>query len=317
MKSSYGLALEKLSQIRKNNVEESARRRREVHSCVPRIAKIENELMDCGAELARCILNRNNDFSHIKEQIIRLQAERDNLLEQNGKEIDYLDELFTCKECKDTGFNGTIKCVCLKQQRIEQIAKQSNLTKFMRTQTFENFDYSLFSNDIKNIVNIAQNFANSFDENDTNLFIFGNVGTGKTFLSSCVANRAIQRGKTVYYQSAHRIFDMIQKSKNFAQNDNEELEETLKFIYSVDLVIIDDLGTEWATAHSMPDFFDIINSRLLDGKSTIINTNLSLSEVGIRYSERVASRIFGNYEIIKIEVGDLRYKLIERKNGDL
>jgi len=308
MKSAYGLALEKLAQMRKNNIDETSRRRNAVYSRLPRIAEIERQLMDSGAALARCILSHNSNFENIKQRITALQTERDNLLIQNGYPARCLDEVFNCAACNDTGFIGTERCKCLERLITEQVMENSNLTKLMQAQTFENFDYSLFSQNldsVKHIVKIVENFAENFDENSGNLFVFGSVGSGKTYLSSCVANRVVARGKTLYYQSAYRIFDMIQQSK-FEQKDNQELKNKLSFIYSVDLLIIDDLGTEFVTTLSTSSFFDIINSRLLDGKSTIINTNLNPSEVGQMYSERVASRIVGNYEIIQLENGDLR-----------
>jgi len=306
MKSAYKLALEKLAQTRKSNIDETSRRRNAAYSRLPRLAQIERELMDAGAALARCILAHNNDFAHIKERVATLQAERDNLLTQNGYPLNHLDEIFSCELCRDTGFIASERCKCLARLVAEQTMANSNLTKLMQSQTFENFDRSLFSN-AEPVVSIAQNFADNFVQNASNLFIFGNVGSGKTYLSSCIANRAANSGKSLYYQSAYRIFDLVQQIK-FQEKDNRELKDKLNFIYNVDLLIIDDLGTEFVTTLSTSSFFDILDSRLLDGKSTIINTNLNPNEIGKMYSERVASRIVGNYEIIHLDNGDLRIK---------
>jgi len=310
MKSAYKLALERLAQTRKNNTDENANRRAAVYSRVPRVREIERELMESGADLARCVLRRDNDFEHIKQRITALQAERDSLLTQSGYPIRHLDEIFDCPSCRDTGFIEDKKCKCLARLIAEMSAQNSNLTKIMRMQTFENFDYSLFADnlaDMRTIVQMAEKFTANFVERRGNLFIFGNVGSGKTYLSSCIANRALESGKTVYYQSAYRIFDMIQRSK-FEEKDNSDLKALMEFVYSVDLLIIDDLGTEFVTTLSTSSIFDIINSRLSSEKSTIINTNLSPSEVGQMYSERVASRIVGEYEIIHLENRDLRVK---------
>jgi DNA replication protein DnaC len=310
MKSAYTEALARLAQIRQYNIEETSRRRDAVYCRLPRVAEIGQELMNAGAELARCILSRNSNFEHIKEKVTALQNERDNLLTQNGYPARCLDEIFNCEICGDTGFVGAEKCKCLERLILNFSMERSNLSKLLQAQTFENFDYSLFqqnSDSAKNIVKLAQNFTDNFDKNAENLFIFGNVGSGKTYLSSCIANRALARGKTLYYQSAYRIFKTVQQL-TFEEKDNAELKDTLKYIYSVDLLIIDDLGTEFVTTLSTSSFFDILNTRLLDGKSTIINTNLNPSEIGQMYSERIASRIVGNYEIIHLESGDLRVK---------
>ena len=308
MKSAYSTALERLEQIRKYNNNETLRQRHEVYSRLPRVLDIERELMNAGTDLARCVLNHNANFNPIKETITALQTERDDLLTQNGYPVRCLDDIFSCEMCNDTGFVGAQKCKCLERLISEVVLEQSNISKLMRTQTFENFDYSLFSQNqdaIHSSAKTAKDFADKFFKNGKNLFIFGNVGSGKTYLSSCIANRVLASGKTLYYQSAYRIFKLIQQL-TFEEKENFELKDMLNYIYSVDLLIIDDLGTEFITTLSTSSFFDIINSRLLDDKSTIINTNLNPTEIGQMYSERIASRIVGNYEIIHLESGDLR-----------
>ena len=308
MKSAYSAALERLEQIRKNNSDETLNRRRAVYSRLPRVAEIEQELMNAGTELARCVLNHNANFEHIKEKITALQTERDNLLTQNGYLARCLDDVFSCEVCNDSGFVSSERCKCLQKLVSEVVLEQSNISKIMRTQTFANFNYDLFKNNsekIQNNIKIATNFAENFQKNGENLFIFGNVGSGKTFLSSCIANFVLESGKTLYYQSAYRIFKLIQQL-TFEDKDNSEMKDMLNYIYSVDLLIIDDLGTEFVTTLSTSSFFDILNSRLMDGKSTIINTNLNPGEIGQMYSERIASRIVGNYEIIHLDGGDLR-----------
>ncbi|MDO5479569.1 MAG: ATP-binding protein, partial [Clostridia bacterium] len=133
-------------------------------------------------------------------------------------------------------------------------------------------------------------------------------GTGKTYVSSCIANRALERGFTVYYQSAFKLLDMLEKLK-FGRYEDEEraqAEYAEKYIYDVDLLIIDDVGTEFVTAYSSAALFDIINSRIVDKKSTIISSNLGPVKMTEVYGTRLASRITGSFDVVNFIGKDLR-----------
>ncbi len=323
MESAYILANRELEEIRSKNRELQSVRHAEVLLKAPRITEIEGELMKQGSRLLGSVLNKAEDFDDIKSKIQSLQKQKAKLLSDIDFPEDYLDDIYSCKECRDTGFVEGRRCACLKTLIAKHIGANANLTESMRGQTFESFDMSLFANQgeessktlkvMQIICDKALEFAESFDKTGDNFLIMGNAGTGKTFISSCIANRALERGKTVYYQTAFRLFEFFENAK-FNKGD-EDAAETVKYVYDVDLLIIDDLGTEFQTQFTSAALFDIINSRIISGKSTIISSNLGFEELSNLYSQRVVSRFMGDYKIFQTLGKDLRtIKRVATKN---
>ena len=202
MESAYTLANRELEAIKNTNRELQSLRKSEVLLKAPRLGEIEAELMKCGTRLLECVLKKNCDFNEVKSCIRRLQAEKLALLESNGFPENYLDEIYSCISCRDTGFVEGKRCDCLKALISKHVSANSNLTEHMKKQTFENFDFSLFANQkddsarVLRVANVicdkASTFADSFDETHENLLLIGNAGTGKTYVSSCIANRALE-----------------------------------------------------------------------------------------------------------------------------
>ncbi len=311
MKSAYALAMEELNLRQEKNKAEMEMRHGEVLIKVPEMAKVEAELTKEGTKLLRAVLDGGRDFDKIKSEIQSLQEKKKRLLNENGFGEDYLKDICSCEKCRDTGFVDGLRCDCHKILINKYIAKNSNLSELMRKQTFENFDMGLFDGDekvervMKKACLDALEFSNNFDEEKSSLLIMGAAGTGKTFLSSCIANRALERGKTVYYVSAFQIFDMFEKI-HFEKGNTEELLQTEKYINDADLLIIDDLGTEFVTQFTAAALFNLVNSRLIEEKSTVISTNLGKGELADLYSQRIASRLTGEYKVILTLGKDLR-----------
>lgn len=323
MESAYVLANRELEGIRNKNREAQEVRRAEAALKDSRFAELDAELMRQGTRLLNCVLKRNDDFEAVKEKIRALQRDKAALLEKHGFSKDYLDDIFRCERCRDTGFVDGRRCECLKSLVVKYTAANSNLTDYMREQRFESFDMSLFANqgeDSQKTVKImriicdkAMEFAESFDKTGENFLIMGNAGTGKTFISSCIANRALERGRSVYYQTAFRLFEIFENVR-FNKGDDDS-PEVVKYVYDVDLLIIDDLGTEFSTQYTSAALFDIINSRLISGKSTIVSSNLGFEELSAMYSQRVVSRFMGDYRIYQTVGKDLRaMKRVKNKN---
>ncbi len=313
MESAYVLASRELEDIRLANQAEMSRRHMEVCTKIPQFAEVETQLMKNGTRLLSCILDKSNCFEDVKESIKELQKKKSELLVANGFDEGYTDDIYTCTKCRDTGFVEGRRCECLKNLIAEHIGENSNLTEFMREQTFEKFDMSLFFSQgsdqrvlkvMQTVCDTALTFAESFDISHDNLLLMGNAGTGKTFVSSCVANRALERGKTVYYQTAFRLFEIFEAAK-FGKDDGDAA-AIVKYVYDVDLLIIDDLGTEFVTQFTAAALFDIINARITAGRSTIISTNLSFETLSEMYSQRIASRFVGEYKILQTLGEDIR-----------
>lgn len=327
MQSAYSLANAKLAEIRERNEAEFARRRSEVRSKCPEYSAVEAQLHAAGLALTRCVLDGAEQLGTIRQSIEKAQAEKKRILKKLDLPENYLDGVYSCERCRDTGFdeNGH-RCECLKRMISEYIGVNSNMTELMRAQTFESFDFSLFSSQpdvkgrsvldvIKKAHAMALAFADGFGTHSDNLYFYGDAGKGKTYLSSCVANRVLSKGYSVYYQSAFRLMDIMEKLK-FGRYDEEEApqaEYEAKYAYDTDLLIIDDVGTEFVTAYSSAAMYDLINSRLNLGKNTIISSNLAPSGIDRQYGERMMSRIVGAYKPIPFIGMDLRRMELGRR----
>lgn len=323
MESAYTLANKEIESIRRKNAEEQRRRETEVREAAPEFAQIEAQLALGGAAIAKCVLNGNGDVAAVRRHIEKAQEEKKRILTRLKLPNDYLDDIYSCKKCRDTGFdeNGR-RCDCLKSMISKYIGVNANLTEAMKEQTFSNFNFTLFAKQpdikgrsclemIKKTVYKAQNFAESFKQTKSSLFIYGHAGTGKTYISSCIANRALELGSSVYYQSAFSLLDMFEKLKfgRYDDSDTERAEYAAKYVYDVDLLIIDDLGTEFISSYTTAVLFDIINSRIAARKSTVISSNFSLEKINEMYGPRVSSRIEGSFDIFAFLGQDLRKRV--------
>ena len=177
------------------------------------------------------------------------------------------------------------------------------------SENFSNLSYEYYQGDdlthFRKCVDVCRNFVQNFEQDYHNLFFYGTVGTGKTFLTNCIAKECIEQGCSVLYFSAASLFDLLARN-TFDYRAREELSALCADLYSCDLLVIDDLGTETATAVTLSHFFTCLNERLLRQKSVIISTNLSLEDCRNRYQDRIFSRIASNFEFCKLTGPDIR-----------
>ncbi len=330
MESAYTIANRALALRREENRAEQTRRAEEIRAlCPEEYDRIEAGLRQGGVALARCVLSGGSQYERIKESMQDLQRQRENLLKRLEKPADYLDEIIHCSICRDTGFleNGQ-RCNCLKTLVADAMGASSNLTEFMKEQTFQNVDYSVFAKQpkengrdplayMKAAYEKGLRFAETFEKTHANLLLMGNAGTGKTYLSSCIANHALSRGKSVYYQTAFRLFELLEKLKfdRLLPEEEEQAAYAMRQISDAELLIIDDLGTEFVTSYTAAAAFDLLNTRQLRGKSTVLSTNLNSEALEKIYSKRFTSRIWGSFEIIPFIGQDLRMQKHHRFDG--
>lgn len=270
------------------------------------------------------LINSSNNSESTKKEIDKLKLEKQDLLKKYRISSKSLMPKFECSKCEDTGYvntaNGNILCSCIKQRLYDIAFNNSNIFD-LENQNFDNFRFDLYSDEVnvekfntdisprENITLIREtcdNFINGFDNPSQNNLIFcGHTGLGKTFLSTCIANEVIKKGKNVLYQTAPIMLDKIIDYKFGKSSEN-----IADSIYSVDLLIIDDLGTETKNSLKITELFNIINTRLLNQNNkitkTIISTNLSLQELYDTYDERIVSRIIGNYNACYFFGDDIR-----------
>lgn len=308
----------------KRNTAKAAREKRlhEVYEKVPRIKEIDNDLQKTGISISKALIkgvdNPEKTIEAFKQKLDKLKQERAILLTENNIPIQYLDHNFTCSECKDTGFvlSGQ-KCRCFKQQLITKAYNMSNLSNVLKKENFQSFNLDLFSDEtfegqtltpkqnMMNILNICEGFAFNFDEdNEENLLFYGETGLGKTFLTNCIAKALLDKGKIVIYQTSFKLLEILEDLRFKNNNDKEKY----NLLFEADLLIIDDLGTEMTNTFTNSELFNIINSRLLSNKKTIVSTNLSPKEMMDRYDDRIFSRLFSKFTVLHFFGKDLRWE---------
>jgi len=308
-------------EIRQQNAMDLEARKRAVFAKIPRLEEIDYEIKSLGLKLYKIALSGND----VKPQIDELRAKQKSLLAakkailiENGYPEDELSERYNCPICRDTGSADSKPCVCYRKKLIEKAYEQSNLSSLLTHQSFDTFDLSLYSDEIdedfgmspkaymSRLLELCRDFVKRFDSESTNLLFWGDPGLGKTFLSTCIAKELISTNHSVIYETAYKTFSMLEELK-FKRSDNEDkLKFKIDKLYSCDLLILDDLGSEFATQYTTASLFDIINSRLIAGKKTVINTNLSITELTKKYGERVVSRLYGHYKVLKFIGSDIR-----------
>ena len=300
----------------------------ELYMRIPRIAEIDKEMADLGLKLAQMILNHDaaeGNTQAIKEEQQALTREKDTLLYENGYDEGFFDEAFSCQKCQDKGKLDNKYCSCFKQAVISKYFEMSNLGKSLENENFDAFNINYYSDivdpscgmspkdNMARIWTISLNFVESFGAQFENLLLHGDTGLGKTFLSNCIAKELLSRGHTVLYTGAGQLFRKVEDAR-FNKNEDHLAQHFVSMAYDVDLLIIDDLGTEFATTVTKAEMFNFVNKRLLDKKPTIISTNLSPSDFEDFYTDRITSRFFGEYTFLHFFGDDIR---IAKKHGML
>lgn len=293
-------------------------RMREVEAGHPELAEINAALSQTGLRIFSAAMEGREGLDARIHALRReneiLLTQRAELLSMLGYPSDYLDLKYECETCLDTGFteNGTKLCSCMRRALVMAGYESSGIGYLMEKQTFENFDLQYYKDpaDRKNMEhNLAtvHHYVKVFsDEKSQNLLFFGPTGLGKTHLSSAAAKCLIDRGFDVLYETAQNLFgDFEDERFNRAYNTGVEDRKTDRY-FSCDLLIIDDLGAELSNQFTASCLYNLINTRYNTGKSCIISTNLTHSEMEKRYSQRVVSRLLGQYQNLQFTGRDVR-----------
>ena len=294
---------------------ETERRLARVYDQIPGYRKLEDTVAAVSVAQGKKLLSGDEDaMEDLRDSLAELSGRKVQLLEDAGFAPDYLEPVYECPDCQDTGYIGSEKCHCFKQAMITLLYEQSNIREMLRTENFDSLSYEYYEGEdlsrFKNAVRTCRNFVKNFNSDYHNLFFYGTVGTGKSFLSGCVAKELIESGHSVIYFSTTGLFDLLSKN-SFDYKNREELRETYADLYQCDLLIIDDLGTELNNAFVSSQLFYCINERISRGHGTVISTNLSMGMLRDTYSDRVTSRIMSHYTTIPLYGPDIRLM----KNG--
>lgn len=257
----------------------------------------------------KLLLGDDYALEELKDTLRGLTSMKENLLLSAGLPADYLSPIYDCPDCKDTGYTDGAKCHCFKQAIIDLLYEQSGIRDMLEKENFSTLSLDYYQGEdlerFKKNVATGMNFIKSFNSDYQNLFFYGTVGTGKSFLSGCIAKELIEKGHSVIYFSAAGLFETL--SRNMFDYKNAEEQRNLhQDLYGCDLLIIDDLGTECLNNVTVSQFFSLLNERHINQKATIISTNLFLEDIQNRYSERIFSRIMNHYTSCKFTGPDIR-----------
>ncbi len=302
-------AISKIENRRLNAEGEAEFRKSKIFKEIPEAENYEKEISSCGIASARAVLKGGNvkeEIEKLKEKSLRLQNEYKEALAKKGYTVEDTEPKYTCKKCCDKGYfefnNRTVMCDCLKQALVESACAELNKHSPLSLCTFDDFKLEYYSTaleedyprsayeQIKIILTYCKDYADGFNKNSKSLFMKGKTGLGKTHLSLSIANEVIKKGYGVIYVSAPSVVSQLEK-EHFSYNKSEA--KTEEALLDCDLLIIDDLGTEFVTPFSASAIYNIFNSRLLANKPVIINTNLTMEELQKVYSQRFVSRIIG------------------------
>ena len=296
-------------------------RKSEIYEKIPKIKEIDMDIYNLSLISASKIMdnpeNTSKIISEMKNNSTALINKKKALLVSHGYEEDYLMPLFDCTLCNDTGYIGSQKCTCLNQAIIDFAYEQSNLKNILNEENFDTFSFDFYSKDLVSEYSISPyenmkivfgrclEFVENFDSNFSNLILYGQAGLGKTFLCNCIAKELLDSSHTVIYLSSFQLFKLFENYR-FKNDENIVSADDVDSIYSCDLLIIDDLGTEIVNAFTSAELFNTLNTRLLQKKSTVISTNLRPQDWSKQYSDRIVSRVFGNYIPLKFFGTDIR-----------
>lgn len=322
--SVYKAAADKLFARRLKAEKDADKRREEVYGKLPRVKELERQIASTGITAVRAVIGGENVASQmekLRDKNLAMQGELNDILAANGYEKDIFEPRYTCKKCSDSGYydeNGkTLVCSCLKNALIACACEELNRAAPLSLSTFDTFSLDYYDkavdestgispyNQMSKIFRYCRGYADNFAKNSESILMKGATGLGKTHLSLAIANEVIKKGFGVIYASAPSLMTKLEKQYFSKAEDGGE---TFDMLIECDLLIVDDLGTEFHGQFSVSQLYNIFNSRMLSGKPVIINTNLTMRELENIYTQRFVSRICGNAQKLDFLGRDIRIR---------
>ncbi|MBQ8551814.1 MAG: ATP-binding protein [Clostridia bacterium] len=296
--------------------EAAERRANELHQKYPELLKIDRVLSETGLNIMRESLKGKEGLDEriakLRDANRELLAVRAEYLKSIGYPADYTAVKYECEKCSDTGFIGTKLCECMRRDLVLAGYESSGIGNLIRTQNFDTFSLDYYNRtpeerrNMELIFDTCRTFADRFtaDRGD-NMFFCGTTGLGKTHLSTSVAKKVIERGFDVVYDTSQNILADFEYER-FVRGYGDTSEVRTDKYFDCDLLIIDDLGTELSNQFTVSCLYNIINTRINNSRSMIISTNLTQSEIRDRYSDRITSRLFGDFMVMRFVGKDIR-----------
>ena len=321
-KEIYEEVQRKLYKMRNKAWDETNRKKEIFYKRFPQAKEIEKELSLTSIEVAKAILKGSDSSSELcklREKNKTLREKLSDILKSVNLREDYLEIKYNCEKCQDEGFIDGVMCDCMKDMLKKEAYDRLNDFSPLDVSSFENFSLDYYSDSSRNgeqspkkrmscILNFCKGYAANFKKDSSSLLMTGSTGLGKTHLSLAIANEVINRGFGVIYSSTQNMISNMEKGKFKSFFDCNPSE---KYYSECDLLIIDDLGTEYSTSFSSAVIYSVINSRIMRRRPTIISTNLSMRELEKYYNQRMVSRIIGNNIRLEFLGTDIRQKLMK------
>jgi DNA replication protein DnaC len=321
-KEIFDAATARLAERRQAAEAENAQTKRQLYAKIPRLIRIERELSQTGINAARKIIASSNtaeSIERLRAANLSLQAERAELLSENGYPQEILTVNYYCEKCNDTGYIGDGMCACLRALLLEEACKRANSGSPLPLSDFSSFDLKYYPDTelsgqkvtvrdyMSRVLAHCKNYAEGFDANSGSLLLLGATGLGKTHLALAIANAVLGHGYGVIYDTAQNIFVKIEDE--YFGRAGKKYTET---VYTCDLLILDELP-DYASAFTLNTLYNIINTRTLAHRPMIVSTNLTESELSARYGEKIFSRLIGDFMMLKFFGSDIRQLKLRKK----
>ncbi|MCQ2423025.1 MAG: ATP-binding protein [Lachnospiraceae bacterium] len=320
--SEYDAILREYDELQAQNRYDRQMRRQEVYKAIPVLNELDERIAS-GSVAATTLALRGDEaaIENNRRAISLIVSQKKQLMRQAGFPEDYMELRYRCPLCKDTGFTNNEMCYCFKQAIIDRYYLDPGRKALLEKENFSTFNAEYYSDEaidettgdtFREVALDARaraiSYVENFDTNRRNLLLIGSTGVGKTFLSNCIAKALMITGHTVMYLSAFRLFEIFEEYRFGKKDDSDKAGKDFDMILDCDLLIIDDLGSEIANAYTTSQLFVCMEERHLHGKPILISTNLTADQIRARYSERISSRLFNNYQYIKLLSDDIRVK---------
>lgn len=320
-RSIYEEAYQIISQRHSQAVQEGERRRQELKKTLPEAVDLQDRIAKTAIAYTRLVLSHDATLEEmlpsLQQENLRLQQQMEKTLSLAGYPENYLDTPFTCPNCRDTGFDQAgERCACYQKLVRELTAQEFNKSCPMRECRFEDFKLEYYPEgareNMSKVLLFCRRYSQDFSLSSPSLLMMGATGLGKSHLSLSIAGEVVKKGYMVINGSVQDLFSAVQ-SEYYGRGQSDI--STMDSMRQADLLVLDDLGSEYDTPFQNSTLFSILNYRLEQQKPTIINTNLTFQEIQRRYSDRVASRLLTLYTCLKFTGVDVRQEKLRRNAG--